>query len=120
MDEHLQELYNEVVALLEKSGFKVKPKQNRRIEVYGEKVNPAEVRSKIAEILSTAGFQGYYLKETYAYMGSKRPWRTDTESHVEVQLWPDFAKVQEQAKVAHLNRTIVLKGGVKITPLASR
>jgi hypothetical protein len=81
-------------------------------------INPADMRSKIAELLSTAGYQGYWLKEVYFFMASKKPFRTDEEGYVEMEFGEDFKQDKAQANVQKLNMKIA--GNVKITPLATK
>jgi len=83
----------EVKALLEKDGFHVVQDGNVLAIRREGLINPADVRQRAATTLSEAGYQAYYLKEVYAYMGSKKPWRTDEEGYVELDLWEDFQKV---------------------------
>lgn len=55
-------------------------------------VNPADVRAMAAMLLSEAGFEAYSLKEVYAYMGSKKPYRTDSYGCVEFTPWDSFSR----------------------------
>jgi len=103
---------------LAKAGFEVTMKDDCTLEITREGfINPADVRSNASAVLSAEGFQGYYLKEVYAYKGSRKPWRTEEEGFVEMLPWDDeFRRDNAQKKVAKLNRVQVAKG-VQVTPL---
>ena len=53
-------------------------------------INPADMRVKLSEILSCAGFENYRLKEVYFYKGSKKPHRTDATGYVEFEPDEEF------------------------------
>jgi hypothetical protein len=70
-------------------------------------INPADVRKKAAEILSSSGYRGYELKEAYSYEASKTPFRTDQYGYVEFVPLEHFKFDQAQARVQNLNRVQV-------------
>ena len=81
------------IDLLQKNGFKVVPVEHTA-EIRKEGItNPADLRTQVAFHLSMAGFRCYWLKEVYAFQGSKKPWRTDEEGFVEVEFWEEFTQV---------------------------
>jgi hypothetical protein len=83
----------DVADLLKKNGFTVEVESSTVITAkFAGMVNPADVRSKVAEVLHQNGYKDYYLKEAYAYRAAKRPWRTDEEGFVEIALWASFEK----------------------------
>lgn len=118
----MKKVASELKKLLVSQGFDVKPQGSEppiRFELRDLKlINPADIRARAAAVMSAAGFNGYYLKDCFAYTAAKKPWRTESEAYVELELWEDFKKVEEQQKVAGLNRAIV-GAGVKVVPLAS-
>ena len=62
-------------------------------------VNPADLRIQVATQLSMGGFRSYYLKEVYAFQGSKKPWRTEEEGFVEIEFWEEFTNVPSPLSV---------------------
>lgn len=107
-----------VLAALKSAGFETEHRNGVLEITKPGKVNPSEVRSAISALLSSEGFRGYYLKEAYAYQGARTPWRTEEEGFIEFVPWEDgFTRVEEQKKVAGLNKAII--SGAKVTPLAS-
>ena len=74
-------------------------------------VNPADLRTKVSELLSRNGFQGYYLKECYYYQGSKKPHRTDENGCLELEEGLSFDRLRPKK----IKPKIV--EGVKVEPL---
>lgn len=108
----------QVKKVLEAAGFEV-AKNGEVFEIVKPGlVNPADVRSAVSALLSSEGFNGYYLKEVYAFKASRKPWRTEEEGYVEFLAWEDFTRVEQQKEVAKLNR-VQVGDGVKVTPLTS-
>lgn len=92
-------LKTKALNLLENKGFVIVDEEEITFDGL---VNPADVRSKAAEVLSQAGFEGYQLKEVYFYKGSKKPYRTDATGYIELCPTDEFAfkqKLQFKEKI---------------------
>lgn len=79
--------------LLENAGLTVERDGEMLVAWKDDLINPADVRLLVSTTLSQEGWQGYLVKEVYAYMGSKKPYRTDEFGCVEITFWEDFKKV---------------------------